>query len=136
MFQGLRDYHKANGGVFKSGGDDPMALHFGDPSGEYRSLEEGAVLFDLSGRGKIEISGEDRLSFLNGQVSNDIQRLRPGAGCLAAVLDHRSRILGDLRVLATEDALLADLEPEKVCAAVEGCPDRRFRAAHSLESPG
>ena len=39
-------------------------------------------------------------SFLHGQVTNDIESLRPGDGCYAAFLTPKGKMLGDLRVLA------------------------------------
>src|SRR4030067_686637 len=70
----------------------------------------GAVLADLSGRGRIEISGGDRVSFLHGQTTNDIKRLKPGEGCYAAVLTPKGRIVADMTVLCLSDRLLLDCD--------------------------
>ena len=36
---------------------------------------------------------------MHGQVTNDVEGLRPGEGCYAAFLDHKGKIQGDLRIL-------------------------------------
>jgi len=47
----------------------------------YQEAREHAVLFDLSDRGKILVSGPDARTFLHNLCTNDINGLRPGAGC-------------------------------------------------------
>jgi len=42
-------------------------------------------------------------------VSNDIEKLTPGQGIAAAVLDIHGKILADIRILCAEDYLLLDL---------------------------
>lgn len=39
------------------------------------------MLVDRSHWGRLRLSGEDRLAFLHGQTTNDIQALKPGTGC-------------------------------------------------------
>jgi hypothetical protein len=58
-------------GVPESFGNDEEAL---------RALGSGAVVVDRSHCGRIRLSGEDRLSFLHGQSTADMQALRPGQG--------------------------------------------------------
>jgi tRNA-modifying protein YgfZ len=47
---------------------------------------------DLSGRGRLGVTGQDRQRFLNGQVTNNVKDLRPGEGCYAAVVNAKGRI--------------------------------------------
>ncbi len=65
---------------------------------------------DRSERGKLALTGPDAASFLQGQVSNDIEALMPGQGCYAAFLTPKGKMLGDLRVLQTGEELLLDTE--------------------------
>src|SRR5918997_2578952 len=60
--------------------------------------------------GLLELPGAEAKEFLHGQVTNDIERLEPGAGCYAAFLTHKGKMLGDLRVLDAGDELLLDCE--------------------------
>jgi folate-binding protein YgfZ len=80
------------------------------PAAEYRTLTEGCGLLDRSERGKLALTGADAKSFLQGQVSNDVESLSPGSGCYAAFLTPKGKMLGDLRILDTGSELLLDTE--------------------------
>ena len=77
---------------------------------EYRAATEACGLVDCSEQGKLALTGGEAKSFLQGQVSNDIEALTPGTGCYAAFLTPKGKMLGDLRVLDTGDELLLDTE--------------------------
>ena len=79
-------------------------------SAEYRAITEACGLLDRSDRGKLALSGADAATFLQGQVSNDVEGLEPGSGCYAAFLTPKGKMLGDLRILNTGDELLLDTE--------------------------
>jgi folate-binding protein YgfZ len=78
----------------------------------YRALRESAAWLDLSERGRIRMTGEDRARLLHAMVSNRIEGLAPGQGCYAFFLNAQGRILADVNVLALADAFLLDTEPE------------------------
>ena len=65
---------------------------------------------DRSDRGKLAVTGPEAKAFLQGLVSNDVESLTPGRGCLAAVLTPKGKMIGDLRVLDLGDELLLDCE--------------------------
>jgi folate-binding protein YgfZ len=77
---------------------------------EYRAATEGCGLLDRSERGKLALTGAEVKSFLQGQVSNDIEALTPGHGCYAVLLTPKGKMIADLRVLDTGDELLLDTE--------------------------
>ena len=79
-------------------------------SAEYRALTEACGLVDRSERGKLALTGSEAKVFLQGQVTNDVERLEPGRGCYAAFLTHKGKMLGDLRILDLGDELLLDTE--------------------------
>ncbi len=78
----------------------------------YRALREGAAWFDVSARGRIRVTGEDRARLLHAMSTNDVQGLTPGQGCYAFFLNAQGRILCDANVFCFEDHLLLDTEPE------------------------
>jgi len=82
----------------------------GQLSAEQRALREGCALLDRSERGKLALTGGGAKAFLQGQVTNDVEALEPGAGCYAAVLTPKGKMLGDLRILDAGDELLLDTE--------------------------
>jgi tRNA-modifying protein YgfZ len=77
---------------------------------DYRMITEACGLLDRSERGKLALTGGDAKSFLQGQVSNDVDGLAEGQGCYAAFLTPKGKMLGDLRVLDAGDELLLDTE--------------------------
>jgi tRNA-modifying protein YgfZ len=46
---------------------------------------------------------------LNGLVTNDVSRLTPGAGCYAAALTPKGKVIADLRILARADDFVVDV---------------------------
>jgi len=78
----------------------------------YRALREGAGWLDLSARGRLRVTGEDRVRWLHAMVSNHVEQLRPGQGCYAFLLNAQGRILGDLNLLCFDGSFLLDTEPE------------------------
>jgi tRNA-modifying protein YgfZ len=77
---------------------------------DYRAVTEACGMLDRSERGKLALTGGEAKSFLQGQVTNDVEALTPGTGCYAAFLTPKGKMLGDLRVLDTGDELLLDSE--------------------------
>jgi folate-binding protein YgfZ len=78
----------------------------------YEALRTGAAWLDLSARGKIKLTGEDRARLLHAMTTNHIQQLTPGTGCYAFFLTAQGRILSDANILCRPDHFLLDLEPE------------------------
>lgn len=115
----LHARHQARGATFVERAGWAVPAHYGDPVAEHLAVRRGAGLADLSARGKLWLSGEDRQSFLHSLLSNDIQGLHPGQGTYAALLTDKGKMLADLRVYHLGDRLLLDLEPELTARMVE-----------------
>jgi folate-binding protein YgfZ len=80
---------------------------------QYRALREEAGLLDRSDRARIVVCGSEAAEFLQGQLTNDVESLEPGAGCYAALLDRKGKVRADMRVLRlADDEFLIDTEPE------------------------
>ena len=79
-------------------------------SSDYRTVTEACGLLDRSERGKLALTGREAKTFLQGQVTNDVEALTPGEGCYAAFLTPKGKMLGDLRILDAGDELLLDTE--------------------------
>ncbi len=79
----------------------------------YTALREHAAWVDLSARGKIRMTGDDRARLLHAMTTQHIQALKPGQGCYAFFLNAQGRIQADANVLCFEDHLLLDTEPEQ-----------------------
>lgn len=64
----------------------------------------------LPDRGVVEISGEDARSFLQGMISNDIDKLAPERAIYAAFLTPQGKYLFDFFIVEQDGALLFDVE--------------------------
>src|SRR5437870_369631 len=58
-----------------------MPHQYGDVQGEYVCACDRAAVFDVSPRGKVEVTGGDAVSFLQNLSTNDVAALPVGAGC-------------------------------------------------------
>ncbi len=75
-------------------------------------MRDNAAWIDLSARGKIRMTGEDRVRLLHAMTTQNIQQMAAGAGGYTFFLNAQGRILGDANVFCFEDSLLLDGEPE------------------------
>ena len=76
---------------------------------DFRHIVEGAAAGSVQPRAQVAVAGKDRASFLQGFLTNDVEALRPGAGCYAAWLTPQGRMLTDMHVLESEGMMLLDL---------------------------
>jgi tRNA-modifying protein YgfZ len=76
---------------------------------QYQALREGAGLLDRSSRGRLQLTGADRRSYLHGLLTNDVAALSAGLGCYAALLTPQGRMVSDMRVSELGDRILVDL---------------------------
>ena len=79
---------------------------FSTLSQELAALTEGAGAFDLGYRAQIAVSSADRLRWLNGMLTNNIQGLAEDTGNYSFVLNAQGRIQGDCEAFRLADRLL------------------------------
>jgi folate-binding protein YgfZ len=79
---------------------------FANTESELASLVHAAALYDLGYFTCIRITGEDRLRWLNGMVTNTVQSLPQGYGNYTLILNAQGRIQGDGYVFRAADHLL------------------------------
>ena len=58
----------------------------------------------------MRLTGADRRDYLQGLLTNDIAALSPGTGCYAALLTPQGRMIADMFLAETGEAILMDLE--------------------------
>jgi folate-binding protein YgfZ len=78
----------------------------------YQALRESAAWIDLSARGRILLTGEDRARLLHALTTNHIQEMKPGDVRYAFFLSAQGRILADVNIVCREEDFLLDVEPE------------------------
>jgi folate-binding protein YgfZ len=104
----LMDFHRAHGAVFSERDGWELPGHFGDPAAEYAAIHSAVGLIDLSHRGLLQFTGPDRLSFLQGMLSNDLRSLKPFDGQSAAILTQQGKVVADVRVLCAMNSFYLD----------------------------
>jgi tRNA-modifying protein YgfZ len=85
----------------------------------YQALRTGSAWIDLSARGKIRVTGEDRARLLHAMTTNHIQAMKPGDGLYAFFLSAQGRILADSYVYHLGESFLLDTEPETAAKVLQ-----------------
>lgn len=78
----------------------------------YQALRQSAAVIDLTGRGHLQITGEDRARLLHAMTTSHIQELQPGQCRYTLFLNAQGKILGDANVIVTPQSIVLDTEPE------------------------
>ena len=73
-------------------------------------MTENAYFTSLPNRGLIHLEGEDRRSFLQGLITNDINKLEPGKALYACLLSPQGKFLFDFFITQGDGFLLMDCE--------------------------
>ena len=84
------------------------------PATQLAALLQGAGIARLEQIGWIRVTGEDRVRWLNGMVTNTIQDLKPGQGTYNFLLSVQGRIQGDATIFAEPGALLMETASSQV----------------------
>lgn len=78
----------------------------------YQGLRTRAAWIDLSSRGKLRVTGDDRARLLHALCTNHVQELAPGEGLYTFFLNEKGRVLADSYIYNLGESLLLDTEPE------------------------
>jgi len=70
------------------------------------------LFLDFSRRTKLRIRGNDRLRFLNGQVTNDLRKASESAAMEACVLNAKGKMNAHIFVSTGPDCFFVDTDPE------------------------
>ena len=104
----LHPYHVQLGAVFEDVSGWTVPAHYNDVTAEYRAVRRSVGLADLSHRGKVRVTGDDRVKWLQSVISNDILSLQPGQGRYSGFLTHKGKMLTYFRVYVQSDAVMIE----------------------------
>ena len=90
------------------------ALSFGDPTAELSALRSGCGVFALRWRGRINVSGKDRVRWLHNMVTNNVRDLPVNQGNYNFVLNAQGRILGDMYIFNRGESLSLETDATQV----------------------
>ncbi|MGW7519386.1 CAF17-like 4Fe-4S cluster assembly/insertion protein YgfZ [Streptomyces sp. NPDC054796] len=99
------------GAVAAEGPDEGVAAHYGDLFREQRALADGTGFVDLSHRGVIAVSGEDRLSWLHLLLTQHVSELPPGRATEALILSANGHVEHALYLVDDGETVWCHTEP-------------------------
>ncbi|WP_328720858.1 folate-binding protein [Streptomyces sp. NBC_00247] len=100
------------GAVPAEGRDEGVAAHYGDLFREQRALTEGDGFVDLSHRGVVTVTGDDRLSWLHLLLTQHVTDLAPNRATEALILSANGHIEHALYLVDDGTTTWAHVEPE------------------------
>ena len=112
----LRDVHAKAEAEFQPYAQLEIVTTFGQPEAEYAAIRKSAALMDLPQRGVLELTGRDRLAFLNNLLTNQTwdkaakSGLAAGTGVYAYFLNLKGRIVADMNVLELGERTLLEMD--------------------------
>ncbi|MFI8001578.1 YgfZ/GcvT domain-containing protein [Streptomyces sp. NPDC086010] len=80
------------GAVPAEGRDEGVAAHYGDLFREQRALADGSGLVDLSHRGVVTVTGDDRLAWLHLLLTQHVSDLAPNQATESLILSANGHI--------------------------------------------
>ncbi len=104
----LHDHHTASGATFEVQGEWEVPSHYGSQESEYQAANHTVGMADLSHRGTCLVTGEDRVTWLQSIISQDILPLQPEQGTLSTFMNHKGKILSYFRVYLRPDSLFLE----------------------------
>lgn len=104
----LNDHHAKLGAAFEEITGWQMPAHYGDVTAEYHAVRDAVGLADLSHRGKLRVTGDDRVKWLQSVISNDILPLQPGQGRYSSILTHKGKMLTYFRCYMQADVVMLE----------------------------
>ncbi|HET6884283.1 MAG TPA: glycine cleavage T C-terminal barrel domain-containing protein [Pirellulales bacterium] len=75
---------------------------------DFRALTDETGMIDLADRSRIEVKGDDRVSFLHKLSTNEVNLLPAGGGCEAFFLDARGHVLGHAFLIQARDSMIIE----------------------------
>lgn len=104
----LHPHHTQLGATFEEAAGWEIPAHYGDWRAEYQAVRSAVGLADLSHRGKLRVTGEDRVKWLQSIISNDILPLQPGQGRYSSFLTHKGKMITYFRCYVQPDAVVVE----------------------------
>jgi folate-binding protein YgfZ len=87
----------------------------------------------LEDRGILAVGGPDRRTFLQGLVSNDVDKVGPAQACYAALLTAQGKYLFDFMIIELDDLLLLDGERARLTDLKRRLSMYRLRAKVTID---
>lgn len=96
---------------------DPVnnsVISYGNPEQERQAIDKETIICDLSHYGLISAAGEDTVTFLQGQLTNDVSLVDPTHCQLSSYCNPKGRMLANFRIFNRNDTLYLTMPAELV----------------------
>ncbi len=110
MNESWKKFLSQSGAVFGNG----LVRDFGDPADEQRATAGAGVICDLSQRGLIAIEGQDAFTFLQGQLTCDLNEISHSRSRLGAWCSPKGRVLVLFRAVQITNGVLLELPASQI----------------------
>jgi len=99
----LIEQHRLNGAKLVDFAGWEMPIQYASVIDEYHAVRSAAGLFDVSHMGRITVSGQTSLAFLQRMTTNNVSALAPGQAQYSMVCNENGGIKDDIFVYRTGD---------------------------------
>ncbi|SER75902.1 hypothetical protein SAMN05443377_10922 [Propionibacterium cyclohexanicum] len=113
--------------LVEEGPDTGLLWHRGSPFAEQKAFEQGAAIIELARGGIIEVSGPDRLEWLNSLSTGRFGELQPGQGLEALLLSPTGHVQHLLRAVEDGERLWLSSDAHDATAVFDYLASMRFR---------
>lgn len=131
----LHSQHQKRGAQLARFGEWELPEQYQDPLLEYRAVREAVGIADFSYQGTFLISGNDRISFLQNLISNNLNDLSEGKGMYSTLLTAKGRVIADFYLYPLPEALLIDLEGSNAEKTRQHLMRYKLRAQVKIDPP-
>jgi folate-binding protein YgfZ len=89
-----------------------VPLHYGDGAAESLRVRRIGGIIDRSFLGKLLLTGNDRVKFLQGMVTNNVNLVTAEKGLYSLIVTVKGKIVADFALYGLEEGMLMVLQPE------------------------
>jgi aminomethyltransferase len=120
----LEELHEAHGATFTERGGRRVVEHYGKPERVHRAVRNVVGVVEM-GYGVVEVTGDDRIEFVDNAVSNSVPS-EDGQGVYALLLDPQGGIETDLYIYTADSRLLCFVPPQRAEPLAEDWSEKTF----------
>jgi folate-binding protein YgfZ len=116
----LYNLHEASGAMLRPVDEPLPVLAYGDVPGEYEAATQGAVIFDETERGLVQVSGSDAMDFLQRLLANEVLPVEVGSGNRNLLLTGKGKVRFDFDLERTDDGFRLSTPPGGAAGLLQG----------------
>jgi aminomethyltransferase len=120
----VADLHEAHNATFTERGGRRVVADYGRPDRTHRAVRNVVGVVEM-GYGVVEITGDDRVEFVDNAVSNRVPDA-DGRGVYALLLDPQGAVTTDLYVYNAGERLLCVVPPQQAVPLAEEWAEKTF----------